>query len=105
MCPVIAPQNTDNVPNAILIPRVITETKIVEGKLVTSCDIVISDAYVDNVGDANETWVAGPKMTTYHIDDLKNLAANIDEHQTQATQAYYAVLGLISSLNTTEKLI
>ena len=84
MCPVIAPQNTDNVPNAILIPRVITETKIVEG---------------------NETWEAGSKMTTYHIDDLKNLSEDIEEHQAQATQAYYAVIGLIASLNTTKKLI
>lgn len=105
MCPVIAPQNIDNVPNAILIPRVITETKIVEGKLVTSCDIVISDAYVENVGESNETWEAGSKMTTYHIDDLKNLSEDIEEHQAQATQAYYAVIGLIASLNTTKKLI
>jgi len=53
----------------------------------------------------NETWEAGSKMTTYHIDDLKNLSEDIEEHQAQATQAYYAVIGLIASLNTTKKLI
>ncbi|HBR19455.1 MAG: hypothetical protein A2Y13_04325 [Planctomycetes bacterium GWC2_45_44] len=99
-------QNTEIVkPNAVLIPQILIQSGVVEGKIKTSVQIVLAAAKCDNAGQPNEAWELTGKVESIRLDDIEHLDEDLASLQASVGQVFAGILGLVHGMNTIRKVI
>ncbi len=65
-------QTTPATPNAVYAPQFVLQMGIMNGKLVTSCQITLAAAKVVNAGTPQEQWEPTGQTQMIYIGDLDN---------------------------------
>ena len=86
---------TSVTPNAVIIPQILINTIIRSGTLVSSAQILLQPAYVDNDGK----WQATGQAKNIHIPDINNLPEDLASLASDMSSAETALLGVINSVN------
>ncbi|MDO8302877.1 MAG: hypothetical protein Q7T18_06535 [Sedimentisphaerales bacterium] len=93
------------VPNAVMIPRIIISCNVIDGKLKTSAEILLSAARCENSGLPNELWVPTGQSKVLYIADVENIDADLALLQPQTLQVFGGVIALIAGMNQIRKVI
>jgi len=92
-------------PNSLYTPQIFVQCNIVDGKLKTSANIILSAANVQNAGTENETWTPAGIRKTIHIDDVEHLDADLSELQGLVNQAFVNVVTVVGAINNIRKIL
>lgn len=95
-------ETTPITPNAVYAPQVLLQTGVINGKIVTSAQIVLGTGYVDQEG--NWTITSGQNGTVY-IPDVENLDPDIAALSPNVLQIMGGIIQLIGSLNSIRKIV
>ena len=98
-------ENTAPTPNAVFAPMIQMMAGVVDGKLVTSCQITLCSAKVTNEGTASEKWERAGEAKTIFIPDINKLDADLSPVQSKVDEAYAGLKSLISFMNSVKKVI
>jgi hypothetical protein len=92
-------------PNALYAPQIVLQTAIVNGRLVTSVQMVLASAKVENAGTDSESWTATGQTATEYLPDLANLPADLASLDAQIATLYAEIVTLIGSINGIRKVL
>ena len=92
-------------PNAIMIPMILMQTGIINGKLHTSCQITLSPAKVDNPGTDEESWTMTGNQQTIYLSDVENLESDLESLKDLVGKVYTDMITLIDGVNKIRKVL
>ena len=106
----LTPQTEVITPNAILIPEIKITTKVLDGLLVTSVDVVLQGAVINTLtdeetGETTEQWNAVGVPTSVRVDDITALDEDIQPAAEAIGIAGYKLIESIGIINYIRKLI
>ena len=92
-------------PNAVMIPMILVQTGIINGKLHTSCQITLSPAKVDDAGTEKEFWTMTGNQETIYLSDLENLEEDLEGLKDLVGKVYTDMITLIDGVNKIRKVL
>ena len=99
----LTPQNqsTPVTPNAVLVPQIVISTRIINQKLVTSANITLQPAYVDDSGN----WQTAGFGTSTNIPNVNDLPTDLASLATDMATLETQLLTVVNDLNAIRKLV
>jgi len=96
----IALETTPVTPNAVYTPQILLQTAISGGKLVTSAQIHMAGAKVDD-----GAWEASGPNGMVYIPDVENLDEDLSGLADDATALYASIVDLVGKINAVRKVL
>lgn len=97
----LEPQKPTVTPNAVYIPQLILQTGIYNGVLTTSCQVVYTQAYVDENGLWQQTGISNAT----HIPNVLVLPEDLVHLQSEVNQMYAIIIDLVGDINLVRKVV